>query len=708
MLSWRRFPHRLLLLVALAAFSNASAQHVPRSDDPSPPPPLPEGVGLVQTAWSDPEWIIAASDVILRSTDCVAECDQQHSTSWYERTFLAPCYNHTRFWKLDGTCLATVVPMAPLGVGTFDGLFVRDGIYFQLYAGSQTEVPFGPLMVGPQFVSIDVWRDYPACEGFEPGTFFVTGGPGALGGYSIVAGIDGPAVPGVAAERPPIPDDRTFVLDTDTPLDTYRCSSGTPFEFDIPVTRFAGPTNAAGNLTQINALKQHQLIGTHATLLLMCWDVDSSLALPGVKPEMDRVYFNGELVSSLYPGNSLFLTGVSGGWSLNTFRIPIEKVCFPLSPGPSGLPPVPAYNQVRIEVDVANSPGHWAVAVDWAALQIDAMSPIVFIHGLHQNGDFFQRRGFTLPLDERGLVMHNTMLLPTSSYDDCGDEIERRLPNVASEFGVDSLHLVCHSKGGLDTRAYLADYQRGHDAVFRVLSYTSLASPHDGSVLADMVVERAAAAQRSAAVEFQGFPAFTGLIASMIASDPGYEALQVAETFSFNMTNVPALPRNVVYNAVTGDIDVTGNGRIDLVPDEFADLRAEDASLRNIFNTPVVGPFLAQAGVNAAYLSLRGTQSLYVTTQTRIDGTIVAVIRGVPPPEPVMNDVLVSIASGLGSGTGLGPNFGQRIFESGGHTYVFSGAQGRNHSNIADGGVAEVVLPWIADIERAKGDLKPR
>jgi hypothetical protein len=39
--------------------------------------------------------------------------------------------------------------------------------------------------------------------------------------------------------------------------------------------------------------------------------------------------------------------------------------------------------------------------------------------------------------------------------------------------------------------------------------------------------------------------------------------------------------------------------------------------------------------------------------------------------------------------------------------HAFSGAAGRNHSYVANQGVAATVLPRIPDVESERGDMKP-
>jgi len=142
--------------------------------------------GLVETTSDDDDWLIVTSDSILRLSLCVAS-PPCASTSWYNTPF-NPCYSTNRYWKFqDGVGTAFAYPLAAMGVGSFDSLYVRRNVKLQFYQGTGDTNPFGPELIGPKYVSITYWRDI-ACDGFEPGTFFVDGGPGALDGYSLKIG----------------------------------------------------------------------------------------------------------------------------------------------------------------------------------------------------------------------------------------------------------------------------------------------------------------------------------------------------------------------------------------------------------------------------------------------------------------------------------------------------------------------------------------
>ncbi|MCK4342100.1 MAG: hypothetical protein KAY37_10305 [Phycisphaerae bacterium] len=507
--------------------------------------------------------------------------------------------------------------------------------------------------------------------------------------------------------EPPEVDDRTYVINEGPGLDT-GCSfrSEGPLVFNVPVTRYAGPTNADGTLQNAAQLVQRGLIGRYATLIMPAYDVDfDAVTTPPEQPERDRVFFNGESVKVLFSGNSEYLQGANNIWRLNSFLIPIEKVKFPSAPGTGGNAPTPAQNEIRIDIDVANiGVGElWCTAIDWAALKNKIMSPIILIRGNGSNGGFFARRGFTTGLDNQFLLWDNSisMVPSTNTRAKNGLLLNQRIPEVVTSFGVDSVHLVVHSKGGLDTREYLEVFQPAHNATFEVLSYTSLSSPHNGSVLADVAMTRKAAAGRASYIQFSGFPGTANALTYLAKTDDGTDDLQTTKCAAFNRGNLAALPKGIVYNTVAADADLNSNTVIDFTPDEYAELRAESVELTRLHG---IYWRLSRNVVDTMYQILRNTSGVtvaYTRTVVMIGGypvtVTVATLTAVPNPAPLGNDTMVTIPSGHGTGSfaALTTN-----------TATFTGAAGRNHSSVANVGVAATVGPWIIATEKARGDLK--
>lgn len=522
---------------------------------------------------------------------------------------------------------------------------------------------------------------------------------GAAG--SVPAGAQDAAGPpgGDLAERvpPPAPNDRVFVIDTGPGLDTgctYR--SGGPLVISLPVTRYLGPTTANGTLARAADLVQNGLIGPYATLKMAAWDVDYSCsASPPTQCERDRVYFNGERVDRLHSENNQYLTGVNEQWASNSFKIPIEKIRFPAARGANGNAPAPALNEIRIEIDVANTTEVWCTAIDWVALEIQCMSPIILIHGNGSDGGFFQRQGFTTGLDNQFLLWDNSIdLNPPAERHSNAQRLDALLPPLVASFGVDSVHVVAHSKGGLDFRDYLQHYQPAHDAQFAVLSFTTLSTPHEGSVLADISMAYRAALNQGALTNLSAYPSLVGWLAWLLdPPDAGRSSLQTFRCAAFNVTNMPSLPRSVVYSAVGADADINGNGWIDYVPDEFLELRWESTPLAHLYAASAAR---AARFVHTMWLTLRTTSRVAVNYVTAGELTA-ATVGGVWLSAPLHNDTLVTVPSALGASS-LGPLLG--------NTATYIGANGRNHSSIASWGVAMTVGPWIIQVETSNGDLK--
>lgn len=490
---------------------------------------------------------------------------------------------------------------------------------------------------------------------------------------------------------PPKANDITFVVDASPGLDT-PCTfrGGGPLRFSIKTTRFIAPTNADGTLIDTAGLVAAGIVGATAKLTMPGFDVDSAaVPPPPIQPERDRVLLNGQQIG--------FLAGVNNAWVMNSFEIPIERLRFPAR-GAAGAAPTPMDNQIEIHIDTANADEVWCTAVDWAALAIKALSPVILVHGNNSNGGFYDRMGFTATLRTRKIPFDNSISMPTDTVAAHATLLDTLIPGLAKSFGADSVHLVAHSKGGLDSRDYLARHQPAHDADFKVLSLTTLSTPHNGSVLADVKVEYEAAAARANLVNFNGFPGMVGALARLTGLDAGTPNLTTGFTTGFNAGNLGLLPAATTFNTVSADADTNGNAAMDSTPDEYADLRTESAALANIHGVNVA---TARGIVNAMYQTLRTTSGVTVAFTTRTvfgrpvftTATITAV-----PQAAVGNDTLVTIPSGQGAGGLAG-----RVANN----HTFSGTAGRNHSNVANGGVASTVLPWIFDIERRNGDLKP-
>ena len=485
--------------------------------------------------------------------------------------------------------------------------------------------------------------------------------------------------------------DTRFIENQGSGLDTgctFRPEG--PLVISLPITRVVGDTNGDGTLKFPMQMVASGVLSLTATLRFPAFDVDLEGA-PGVPPELDKVLFNGQEIGSL--------SGSNNTWKLNEFEIPIELVRFGTK-NTSGAPN-PGNNEITILIDQGSgSDVNWCTAVDWVELSFKAMSPVILVHGNGQKGSFFEKTGFEDYLKSRFILFDHSILLPRDAIEANGDRINQQLPAIVESFGVDSIHLVAHSKGGLDSRSYLQVHQPSRDNQFKVLSLNTLGSPHDGTLLTDLLQARKDAIEavgRTGSINYENFPNWVDRAVRLVRFDEGLQALTTKNVAAFNAGNVPALPPNLAITAVGSDADLNENGHIDRRPDEYAGMRKFSIAL----NLTEIAPSLGVLAMDTVYQILRNTSRIKLEC-CREEKVLfvrrkIATIRAVPSDIVIPNDILVPAASAIGA-----ESIEPRSFRN----LIYLAADGRDHGLIADARVAAQIVVWIVFIEQTSGDLR--
>lgn len=285
--------------------------------------------------------------------------------------------------------------------------------------------------------------------------------------------------------------DEEFVTDSYSSLDRYTFRSGSPIRFPILIERYFGPVDGNGLL-----LHPENIEGQKALLTFRVWDVDQNYSGP-YAPEVDDVSFNGQKVG--------VLTGADGQWSTFSVEIPVSQIKFPTYNQQSGV--TPAENWVEIQIDQANIGvcECWAVTVDWGRLVVKGIRPAVLIHGFMSSASTWDTwvnsyaRNAGLPVYAFSFADNH------GSWFDHAQEAAGRIAQAKQMFGVEQLNIVGHSKGGLDSRAYLAN---GGTDVKRLVM---LGTPNGGSPLADIVKAGGILNTAVGLVSLIGEPALTEL-----------------------------------------------------------------------------------------------------------------------------------------------------------------------------------------------------
>ena len=358
---------------------------------------------------------------------------------------------------------------------------------------------------------------------------------------------------------PPEANDTTFVVDQDGGLDT-GCTfrGGGPLVFSVRIGRVVG---------DVAKLKQNNMISATAELRMPAFDIDFDGGGSGFNPERDRVTFNGNVVPTE------FLTGSNNTWKLNSFRVPIEWVKFASDPGQGGTA-TPEDNVVRIDIDTANSEEVWCTSIDWAALSIEAARPVVLAHGILSNGGTWAPL-WTSRLTALGLPHTNELNMGRlDSIQNNAGKIGRVVASSLDRWGVDKVNLVCHSKGGLDSRHYV----EGNDDVDQVIQ---IGTPNAGSPLADTV--------QGASLYFLG-----GIPTLIINALAGPAGIQLTQPYMRGYNLFHGSNPDVQYTALAGDYN----------PDCF---------FLNIFCRPIDRLLLLITGRGDTIVPVRSVHSLGYT-----------------------------------------------------------------------------------------------
>jgi len=499
------------------------------------------------------------------------------------------------------------------------------------------------------------------------------------------------------AAGPPAPGMRPVC--TVTPA---TCSGvGQTITLGIPVTRAFGsrnpvvslpppvpPTIAPAAPTVAAAITAGTMFPT-ATLKLMTF-------VHG-PPGPSAVALNGSPVGTFSP--------VRDTWTETTLTFPAALIRFP------GVAPlVPAtdpllMNTVVVTPDVAQTGG--CVAIAWAWLHFRAMSPVVFVHGNGSDGAFFIRQGTVGALNAAGIPNDSSIMLASGGAATVAAKamtLQSLIPPIVRSFGVDSINIIAHSKGGLDVRSWLSTNdtanQSARIAPFRVLSVSTLATPHRGSAGADLLL-----ALDATTLGIGGLPVASLSTLGLGPSDAADPDLSTPIASTFN----PSLPPAADYRMFGGSADRNGDFAIESRPivavDEYAAARSEQPTLLTLFlaETAALGRAPnTDALVTALYRFLFTTRTVVVIPVPVLlipipllppeFGLTISVPTPIPgPPSP--NDLLVTTGSSLG---------GPAPFVA--PLPPFLGTA--DHASSASGAVAGSVIPFLITTDATRGDLR--
>ena len=269
-------------------------------------------------------------------------------------------------------------------------------------------------------------------------------------------------------------------------------ASGQVVTVGIETTRCVGTVDPDGFLT---LAQQHIDQGTLAETLLLtvraqiaAVDAGGTLGIDGL--EVEVVLHKGT-------GHERSLGKLEGDfgtiWQDFHLDVDVRDVKFPADPCPGQLPSEscgrdlePASNEVGFVFSGSISRGMGiTMEVDWLTLEPKsapglAWRPVLLVHGLGATSASM-RAGTAWPagLLARDVASYAVDLTPKGSIIGNGAELAPLVGELKRRFGVERVHILGHSKGGIDAR----EYTWLHNDVEVLLM---LAAPNEGSFVADM------------------------------------------------------------------------------------------------------------------------------------------------------------------------------------------------------------------------------
>lgn len=344
-----------------------------------------------------------------------------------------------------------------------------------------------------------------------------------------------------------------YVVDQGQGLDTgCTFSSGGPLVIQLDVPQVVNSTvlDNQGYLLDPGKLVGNGMLGATATLSLPVYDIDSSANIPGVNPEVDDLYFNGRFKKTLI--------GQDSQWTDDVISIPIEEIKFG------------QINEIKIDIDTANAADNWCMSVDWVAIEFEVAAPYVLAHGISADSSTWDddaATGVLAYLDEQGILYDRFSLVANGTSAGNAALLQGHIRDFLEPLKADKVHIIAHSKGGLDSQALQA-----LAPPFDILSLSTLSTPHLGSVAADLSI-----IQKTSANRYQN-----------IGDDPNGYAAKYVNTWTFgqgpqnpglgDLTTQRAL--QAIASGVRGNIsktftigaDADLNGDNDLTTNESAGL----------------------------------------------------------------------------------------------------------------------------------------
>lgn len=412
------------------------------------------------------------------------------------------------------------------------------------------------------------------------------------------------------------PDEKlgVYMVDDGQGLDTgctFRSGGPLKIKLRVPVVVNPKQLNSQGYLVNPSKLVANGVIGARVVLRFPVFDIDSSATGTGSQPEVDKISFNGKFKKNL--------SGVNNKWTDDSISVPIEEVRFGVD------------NEFRVDIDTANTSQVWCMAVDWVSAEFDVAAPYVLAHGISAGSDTWD--GIVSTLDTTGVLYDRFSLGTGSGGNERSStnaiELETNITNFLAKTKADKVHIIAHSKGGLDTQELQARAPE-----FKILTLSTLSTPHLGSVAGDLsIIQNTEADDKINS-----------------GNDPNEFVSDYLGTWTFGQgPQLPGLRDLTTYRATEAiNLNLRGNIKPIFTIGANADTNGsndlENPESDNLF------PGAVHYAARRAWRVLRDFSSAPILSTTQVPGTFwgtktVLTYASVVASTPQANDIVVTITS---------------------------------------------------------------
>ncbi|KXF83378.1 esterase/lipase family protein [Enterovibrio coralii] len=270
---------------------------------------------------------------------------------------------------------------------------------------------------------------------------------------------------------PPQEELGVYVVNSGQGLDTgCTFASGGPLLISLPVPLVVNPnvllSDGRIDPSKLTNMQQQGVIGPNARISMPVFDIDSNASVPNIAPEIDIVSFNGKTLGTLQ--------GANNRWTDTNLQVDIGDIKFGQD------------NEIRVDIDTGNTEDNWCMSVDWVSVEFDVAIPVVLAHGIAAQADTWDEDtapGVLSTLDDYGIRYTRFSAEKNGTTATNANILNNKIQGFLDELKSDKVHVIAHSKGGLDTQNLKA-----LSPSFEITSLSTFSTPHLGSVAADLSV----------------------------------------------------------------------------------------------------------------------------------------------------------------------------------------------------------------------------